>query len=122
MQQTDTSKRNALVHLPATQRKCSNTSSHNGNHSNCTTDKSEVVARLYGSHLRFAWRVVAVVVNGVDVYVLIGRRVIAVASAVTVISVVSVVASTRLNGGGGRLPAGIQSELRCVPSTAASKS
>ena len=54
VQQTEINKSNALVHLPATQRKCSNTSSRNGNHSNCTTDKGEVVARLHGSHLRFA--------------------------------------------------------------------
>lgn len=54
VQQTEINKHNGLVHLLATQRKCSNTSSRNGNHSNCTTDKSEVVARLHGSHLRFA--------------------------------------------------------------------
>ena len=126
MQQTEINKRNALVHLSATQRKCSNTSSCNGNHSNCTTDKSEVVARLHGSHLRFACHFVAVLVNGVDVYVRIGGRaiagasVVAVVSVVTVIAVVSVVASTRLNGSGGRLPAGIQGELRlCAKAIAA---
>lgn len=114
MQQTEINKRNALVHLSATQRKCSNTSSCNGNHSNCTTDKSEVVARLHGSHLRFACGIVAIVVNGVDVYIRIGRRAIADAS------VVAVVASTRLNGSRGRLPACIQSELRlCAKAIAA---
>ena len=102
-------KLNKLVHLLTTKRKYRNTSSRNGNHGNCTTDKSEVVARLHGSHLRFACHIVAVVVNGVDVYVRIGGGAIAVAS---VVAVVSVVASTRLNGSGDRLPAGIQSELR----------
>ena len=123
MQQTEINKRNALVHLSATQRKCSNTSSCNGNHSNCTTDKSEVVARLHGSHLRFACGIVAIVVNGVDVYIRIGRRAIAGASVVAVvavIAVVAVVASTRLNGSRGRLPAYIQSELRlCAKAIAA---
>ena len=126
MQQTEINKRNALVHLPATQRKCSNTSSRNGNHSNCTTNKSEVVARLHGGRLCFAYHVVAVVVNGVDVYVRIGRRaiadasVVAVVAIVTVIAVVSVVASAGLSGSRGRLPACIQSELRlCAKAIAA---
>ena len=126
MQQTEINKRNALVHLSATQRKCSNTSSCNGNHSNCTTDKSEVVARLHGSHLRFACGIVAIVVNGVDVYIRIGRRaiagasVVAVVAIVTVIAVVSVVASAGLSGSRGRLPACIQSELRlCAKAIAA---
>ena len=126
MQQTEINKRNALVHLPATQRKCSNTSSRNGNQGNCAANKSKVVTRFHGSRLCFACGIVAIVVNGVDVYIRIGRRaiagasVVAVVSVVTVIAVVSVVASTRLNGSGGRLPAGIQGELRlCAKAIAA---
>ena len=123
VQQTEINKRNALVHLPATQRKCSNTSSRNGNQGNCAANKSKVVTRFHGSRLCFTCGIVAIVVNGVDVYIRIGRGAIAVASVVAivnVIAVVSVVASTRLDGSGGRLPACIQSELRlCAKAIAA---
>ena len=61
-------KRNTLVHLLATQREYRKPGSRNSNQSNCATNKSKVVARLYGGRLCFAYRIV----NGV----VIGRRVI----------------------------------------------
>lgn len=83
-------KRNTLVHLLATQREYRKPGSRNSNQSNCATNKSKVVARLYGGRLCFAYRIV----NGV----VIGRRVIT---------------STRRDGRRSRcLPAGIQGELR----------
>lgn len=82
-------KRNALVHLLATQCEYRKPGSRNSNQSNCATNKSKVVSRLYGSRLCFAYRIV----NGV----VIGRRVIA---------------STRRDGRRlSSLPTGIQSEL-----------
>lgn len=113
---------NTLVHLLTTKHGCCNQGSDSGNQSTCATDKSEVVARLHGSHLRFASHIVAIVVNGVDVYVRIGGGAIAVVTVVAIVTVISVVACTRLNGSGDRLPACMQMNSGCVPSTSASKS
>lgn len=115
-------KLNKLVHFLTTKREYRNTCSCNGNQSKCATDKGEVVTRLHGSRLLFACHVVAIVVNGVDVYVRIGGGAIAVVTVVAIVTVISVVACTRLNGSGGRLPACMQMNSGCVPSTSASKS
>ncbi len=113
------SKRNKLVHLLASQCECSNTSSCNlAITANAPPTRARLSPVFTVAVFCFACRVVAVVVDGVDNHVLIGRRVIVVNSVVAIVagvSTISLVAAITSTGRNRRrlsnLPASMQGDL-----------